>query len=321
MEQIDILMATYNGEKYLKEQIESILNQTYKNIRLIISDDCSTDKTKEILKEYEKNDKRVIVYFQKNNLGYVKNFNFLLTKVENDIYMLSDQDDIWLPTKVSNSYNFLKQNNADLVFTDLLVVNKNGETINNSFNKLMKLTKKITKTIGTYKLTYLYNCVTGCTIMSKKEYLKYIIDIPTNSKHIFHDHWIALVISLKGNIKYLPEALIRYRQHGDNQVGAKHTINKFNTFDEIRNHFIDVKLGIFGTYVENSNIFTEDLKKLNEKAYNYYKMISKKKNVNFKNWTIFHTLYKNENFKYYIENFLILNIPWLVRMIMKIRKK
>ena len=78
MEQIDILMATYNGEKYLREQIESILNQTYKNIRLIISDDCSTDQTREIIKQYEKKDSRIKVYLQEQNLGYLKNFNFLL---------------------------------------------------------------------------------------------------------------------------------------------------------------------------------------------------------------------------------------------------
>lgn len=72
MEQIDILMATYNGEKYLREQIESILNQTYKNIRLIISDDCSTDQTREIIKQYEKKDSRIKVYLQEQNLGYLK---------------------------------------------------------------------------------------------------------------------------------------------------------------------------------------------------------------------------------------------------------
>ncbi len=321
MEQIDILMATYNGEKYLREQIESILNQTYKNIRLIISDDCSTDKTREIIKEYEKKDKRIISYFQEKNLGYVKNFNFLLTKVENPIYMLSDQDDIWLPIKVEHTYNFMQKTNADLVFTDLTVVDENENIINDSFNNLMKLTKKINKTIGTYKLAYLYNCVTGCTIMSKKEKLKDILDIPTNSKHIFHDHWIALTNSINGNVKYLPEPLIKYRQHGDNQVGAKHTIEKFKTIEEIRNHFINVKLGIFETYVQNPKIFTEKLRKQNEKAYNYYKMLSKKKNINFKNWLIFYKLYKNESLKYFIENFLILNMPCFVKIIMKIKKK
>ena len=74
MEQIDILLATYNGEKYLKEQLDSILSQTYSNFRLLISDDCSKDGTRKILEEYEKKDKRIQVFFQEKNLGYVKNF-------------------------------------------------------------------------------------------------------------------------------------------------------------------------------------------------------------------------------------------------------
>ena len=96
MDKIDILMATYNGEKYLKEQIESILNQTYSNFRLIVSDDCSTDNTRMILEEYQEKDNRIEIYYQDKNLGYIKNFEFLLNKVENNFYMLSDQDDIWI---------------------------------------------------------------------------------------------------------------------------------------------------------------------------------------------------------------------------------
>ena len=84
-EKIDILMATYNGEKYLKEQIESILNQTYKNIRLIISDDFSSDKTREVLKQYEK-DERIEIHLQETNQGYVKNFEYLLKQVKSNIY-------------------------------------------------------------------------------------------------------------------------------------------------------------------------------------------------------------------------------------------
>jgi len=113
-ETIDVLMATYNGEKYIKEQIESILNQTYKNIHLIISDDGSKDNTVQILKEYENKDKRVTVYVQKQNLGYIKNFEFLLTKIENDIYMLSDQDDVWKVDKIENTYNKLKEDIPEL---------------------------------------------------------------------------------------------------------------------------------------------------------------------------------------------------------------
>ena len=119
---IDVLMTTYNGEKYLKEQIESILNQTYKNINLIISDDCSTDNTRDILKEYQDLE-NIKIYYQDKNLGYVANFEFLLKHVESDIYMLSDQDDVWMPNKIEETFKKLEEDNADLVFTDLEVVN------------------------------------------------------------------------------------------------------------------------------------------------------------------------------------------------------
>ena len=81
---VDILVATYNGEKYIKEQIDSILNQTYQNIQILISDDCSKDGTREILKQYEEKEK-IKVFYQEKNLGYVKNFEFLLNKVENEL--------------------------------------------------------------------------------------------------------------------------------------------------------------------------------------------------------------------------------------------
>ena len=100
---IDILLPTYNGEKYLKEQIDSILNQTYKNIRLIISDDCSKDSTPKILEEYREKDERIELYLQKENIGVVKGIEFLLKKVKSNYYMLADQDDVWLPMKVEKS--------------------------------------------------------------------------------------------------------------------------------------------------------------------------------------------------------------------------
>lgn len=316
-EQIDILMATYNGEKYLKKQIDSILNQTYSNIRLIISDDSSTDRTKEIIKEYEKKDNRITTYYQENNLGYINNFEFLLTKVESNIYMLSDQDDIWLPNKVENTYNFLQKQNADMVFTDLIVVDEKEEVINKSFNNLMNLTKKINKTINSKEIVYLYNCVTGCTIMGTSKLINKILPIPTNSKHVLHDHWIALVSSMNGKIAYLPEGTIKYRQHNNNQIGIKHTTNKNTSIEKIREHFIEVKLGVFGTYIKNPEIFPENFKEKNNKAYEYFKMLEQKKKINFKGWKVFHELYKNESFKYYIENFLILNMPSFVKLVLK----
>ena len=91
---IDILMATYNGEKYLKEQIDSILEQSYKDFRLLISDDCSTDSTRQILNEYVEKDSRVVVFLQNKNIGVLKNFEYLMQKVESECFMFADQDDI-----------------------------------------------------------------------------------------------------------------------------------------------------------------------------------------------------------------------------------
>ena len=318
-EQIDILLATYNGEKYLKQQIDSILNQTYQNIRLIISDDGSNDKTREILKQYEQKEERVIVYEQNENLGCIKNFEFLLKKVENDIYMLSDQDDVWMPEKIEKTYEKLEKEKADLVFTDLEVVDSELQTIYVSFNDFMKLSRKIHKYINTDKINYLYNCVTGCTILSRKKWIDRILPLPTHSKYVLHDHWIGLMVSLEGKLAYLPEKYIQYRQHEDNEVGTEKISHQFTQLEQVREWFIQVKLGVFGTYVEQQEKFSEELQVFNQKAYNYFSMLEKKKNFNWKGWDIFHRLYKTETFLYYIENFIIMNLPWIGKGIFQLR--
>lgn len=316
---IDILLATYNGATYIREQIESILNQNYQNIQLIISDDKSTDNTVEILKEYEKKDERVKIYLQEQNLGYINNFEFLLKQVENEIYMLSDQDDVWLPEKIEKTLEQLEKEQADLVFGDLEVVDKELNTIYPSFNEYMLLDRKIKKQIGNYKLEYLYNCVTGCTIMSKKEWVQKILPIPIDcKKYVAHDHWMGLIIALNGKIAYVDGKYIKYRQHGKNQIGTDKISHHFETIEQVRKHFIDVKLGIFSTYTNHKESFPKILQSLNEKALKYYQMIEKKK-INFKNWSIFHELYKDETISYYFSNFLILNMPIFLSIPFKIR--
>ena len=171
-EKVDVLVATYNGEKYLREQLDSIIKQTYKNIRILISDDCSKDRTQEILQEYEKKDDRIKIFLHDRNLGSNKNFEFLLRQVESKFYMLSDQDDVWLPEKIEKTIQKQKETGADLVFGDLEVVNEKLETIYPSFGDFMLLNRKINKYIGSYKVNYLYNVVTGCTILSTKEFIE-----------------------------------------------------------------------------------------------------------------------------------------------------
>lgn len=185
----------------------------------------------------------------------------------------------------------------------------------------MALNKKIKKYINTPKLNYLYNCVTGCTIMSKKELIEKILPIPTNCKYLIHDSWIGLIASLNGKISYIEEKYIKYRQHKENQVGTKKVTRGFSKLQQIRKLLIEVKLELFQIYTEYNKKFPEDLRKLNIEAYNYFKMIENKNNFNFRKWSVFHQLYKTENFVYYIENFLIMNMPFFAKGLFKIRNK
>ena len=184
----------------------------------------------------------------------------------------------------------------------------------------MKLSRKIKKYINSYKVNYLYCCVTGCTAILRKKWIPKIIPIPEDSKHLIHDHWIGIIVGVNnGKMAYIPEKYIKYRQHGKNQVGTDKISHKFKKLEQVRKLFIDVKLGVFGTYVKNEDRFPNEIRKLNKEAYEYFKMLEKKKNFNFKKWKVFHELYKTETFIYYVENFLIMNMPFLARGLFNIR--
>lgn len=319
MEKVDILVATCNGEKYVKEQIDSILNQTYENIRVIVSDDRSDDNTPKILKEIAKSDKRVILNLQKERLGVINNFEFLLKQVKSNFYMFSDQDDFWLPNKVEKMMERQKQENADLVFGDLEVVNEKLETMYPSYGDYMLLNRKIKKCINSYEYNYLYNCVTGCTILGKTSMLDKILPLPNTSKYVLHDHWIGIITGIYGKVAYVEETYIKYRQHGNNQVGTDKISHKFKKFSDVRELFLKIKIEIFQTFVDNNDRFPKEIQERNTKALNYFKMLKNKKYFNFKNWNIFYDLYKNETFKYYIENFMVFNMPLLSSGVFKVR--
>lgn len=318
---IDILLATYNGEKYLEAQLDSILNQTYSNFRLLISDDCSSDNTQKILKEYEKKDNRIQLFFQEKNLGVMKNFEFLLKNVKNDYYMFSDQDDIWKQEKIEKSLKKLLETNSDLVYTDLEVVDENLNVTYPSYWKLKGIYNKIKK-YNNFESLYLNNFVTGCTMISKSKLIKDVLPLPNTSKYVLHDYWIPLIISQKGKIAYIEEPLIKYRQHKNNKIGSKKRSDELKSLDEIRKLFIQVKKEHFTVFIENNNKFIDkNIQDLNKKSLEYYEMLEKKKNFNFKNWNLFFKLYKYEGFSYKMQNFVILNLPFIARILYIFKKK
>ena len=319
MEKVDILLATYNGEKYLREQIDSILNQTYKEFRLLISDDGSKDSTRKILEEYKNKDSRIEVFFQENNLGVVKNFEFLLRKVEAKYYMFSDQDDIWKNEKIEKSLNKIEEG-FDLVYSDLEVVDENLNVTYSSYWKLKGIYNKVKK-YNSFEALYLNNFITGCTMISKKELINSFMPLPNTSKFVLHDYWISLILSQEGKIAYIEEPLIKYRQHKNNKVGSKKKSDELKSIDEIRKLFIQVKKEHFKVFIENEDKFkSEEIKKLNRKALEYYEMLETKKNINFKSWGLFFKLYKYEEVGYNLQNFAILNLPIFAKILYKFKK-
>ena len=219
-------MATFNGERYVAEQINSILNQTIDDWCLYIKDDGSTDNTESILKSYsDEYDKIRLIKDDYPRKGAKWNFMHLLELIDADYYMFCDQDDIWLPTKIEDSYNKLIQieevDKPALVCCDLKVVDSDLNTISNSFWKYMKLSPFL---LLQKRYAISCNLFTGCTMLFNKKAKE--ISFPIDDSIILHDYWIGLnVIANNGLISPISNQLILYRQHNYNVCGA-HEIGK-----------------------------------------------------------------------------------------------
>ncbi|HOP11093.1 MAG TPA: glycosyltransferase family 2 protein [Oscillospiraceae bacterium] len=224
--ELAILMATYNGEKFLAEQLDSLLRQDFQNWTLLVSDDGSKDGTITLLRDYAGRfpDKIRLIEKEKPSGGAKQNFFFLTRQAEGYRYiMYCDQDDIWKPEKIRLALEKMKalENGSPdtpcLVHTDLEVVDENLGLIAPSFIQYSGLNPR--RNALSQLLTQ--NVVTGCTMMINRALWKWA-SVPTEEDSILmHDWWFALIASAAGKIGFIPQPLILYRQHGGNAVGAK----------------------------------------------------------------------------------------------------
>lgn len=226
MNTVAICMATYNGEKYLSKQLESILDQSYSNWVLFIRDDGSADNSHSIILRYTTIYPNKIILIEDSSLsggGASNNFMSILWWVTKhydfNYYMFCDQDDFWLNTKIEHSMNRIKNvesryNGPVLIHTDLFVADNNLNIIDDSFISYRDLDPfeiKINRLI-------VQNNVTGCTMLWNKKLNEQIQLFDT--RIVMHDWWIAITASLLGQISFIDEPTILYRQHGDNVIGA-----------------------------------------------------------------------------------------------------
>lgn len=220
MHKIDIVMATYNGEKYIKEQIDSIRNQTYTNWNLIIRDDGSKDNTISIIKAYQIEDKRIkLIEDDLGNLGFNKNFEYLLTLSTEEFVMISDQDDIWMPEKIEISlYEILMisvESKPKLVFSDAFIFEENDKRLELHIDKNLKKENinNLENIIFMGK-----NICQGATIIMNKELKERVLPFKDN---YIYDYYILFNALLFGEWKFVRKPMLYYRIHNGNQIGIK----------------------------------------------------------------------------------------------------
>jgi len=200
---ISVCIATYNGEKYLREQLDSILPQLAESDEVVISDDGSTDGTIDLIRSL--NDPRIKIVSNSGRKGYVGNFENALKHTTGDYIFLSDQDDIWHPNKVTTCMDLLKNH---------LAVNHNSLLVNSEGKSLGKDFFTIHKSSGGFWQTLLRNSYSGCCMAFRKELLRYALPFPPSIAS--HDIWLGLLAEKHGNPIFLSEPLLYYRRHESN---------------------------------------------------------------------------------------------------------
>ena len=316
-ELVDILVTTYNtNEKYLKKQIDSILRQTHKNIKIYISDDNSSDeKVAEILKEYEQRDNRIKLYIQPKNLGYNKNFEFLLQQSTANYIMFSDHDDIWYKEKVEKSLNRIKEENVDMVYCNCRQVDEDGIVIQDDYFKY----KNVPLVKGKSKLA-ISRCVgIGCSQIITKSVKDKMI--PFKKCVIAHD-WLAAFIANEGKgMCYIEEPLFDYRLHSSNVFGGRSLNqnlnrwkqehgNSYKSFLEYRKDAIDraylggIKMCKQYVSIKQDEQFIDEIQK-------YYDCILKSSKINWNLKGFFNILAGKNQAKKMVRECVLFHFPVL----------
>lgn len=235
---VAILMATYNGEKYIRQQLDSIINQTYTNWELFISDDMSKDNTLKILKEYQQKDSRIKkIWIHNDNHGAFTNFYSLMTNLkktnlEFDYFFFCDQDDIWNNKKIEKMVNFI--NTKENEYIDMPIVGYSDLNIMGTNNKIIgKISdaKNIDLTNTPYNFFFKAGYAWGTALGFNKK-LWTMLNVNDNmSNEMPHDHYISYYAIAFGKICYLDEPLVNYRRHGSN---VSELPKKFNILSSIK---------------------------------------------------------------------------------------
>lgn len=215
---ISIAVATYNGEKYICEQIDSILAQTVQDFELIVCDDCSTDGTVEILNKYAEKDGRIKIFVNEMNLGFKKNFEKAIRLCSGEYIALSDQDDIWLPKHLEKLIDII--GDADIACGNARLVDKDGIPTGQLLNETCNFYALYEEHL-LYRLLCNSGLFQGASMLIKKKFLMDSAVLPLSEGVLYHDAWFAACACLRRGIQYTFDVITLYRQHEKNASGTK----------------------------------------------------------------------------------------------------
>lgn len=272
---ISIAMTSYNGEMYIREQIESIQRQSLNDWELIVCDDSSTDSTWKILKDFSETDTRIKPIKNETNLGFRKNFEKAISLCSGEYIALSDQDDIWLPNHLEILMDNL--NCFSLSVGNAEMVDSNNNDLGKKLNEVDGLFVLPPKDKILFRVLIGGNCFQGASSLARADFFKKYTPIPNGI--FYHDAWFAACASLENGISYTFEPITRYRQHGNNITAEGHKIKK-NRWNKYKIFF----KYLFGSKKQETDSFTyfRELKNLfgteNKDFYRLYQIVRDIKN-------------------------------------------
>jgi glycosyltransferase involved in cell wall biosynthesis len=203
---VSVVLCTYNGAKFLEEQLTSIINQTHKKLEIIISDDASTDNTIQVINEYAFRDHRIIVFQNTSTIGIKKNFGKVLRLAKGEWIAISDQDDIWVENKIEK---LLKCRTAH----SLLIHSYNAEFLGtNVSNSIVNRKRKRFSGSNTRQL-FFYNTIYGHTVLLNNKLLQLALPFPPVT---YYDWWLGIIASIHGTVEVNKESLVLHREHESN---------------------------------------------------------------------------------------------------------
>jgi glycosyltransferase involved in cell wall biosynthesis len=269
---ISVAMCTYNGARFVREQLESIASQTRLPEELVICDDCSSDETAEIVKSFAVSAPFAVRFeINQKNLGSTQNFGRAIQLCHGDLIALSDQDDVWLPKKIERiETRFAESPAVGLVFTNADLVDEQLDPLGHQLWEQIGFDRETRRLVNKGRALDLLLpgwTVTGATMAFRSKFLTLILDIP-NDLPMIHDGWIALIVATVAKVAFVDEPLIKYRQHVRQQIGmpqkkleedrhkglaaVRSAMNRRNSYVDL----IDIGERVRQRLLERSKVFT-----------------------------------------------------------------